>query len=1152
MPFGGYAAKLPTDQTFFSDSCLQVMHNSLGINQMMGGGFTADEAGRFNNAGIYVYPWGTWPLKPQQRYSHTTYYICEAEDDYSDFKFETRNGTVQDSFLVYSGSDYMLDGLYFREENRAWMLGDFQKKFFPYLKMAVDTAGTDSSTLVGIFYVINMEDSTADSVRFADSVFVRDLPADHDTLLSLTNDWEASITYPFDYYFVLEDSTSKKAPKIKFRFKALGNCTIYVDYFKVHSEFGKMLVELGEFNTAIKDTVGDADFDQKILGWHLKDEPRPGNYRPWGYIDRLIEDTTAVWTEPVRGASNFWQSAGGPDLRGLNDFIRFGHPNRVWSDPYCFYGGFGGWRTTKYAGYFTQGPPYEWGLQFELNSSLVRQCDSLRAALSRFGMEDSSWMFIPQYFAGRDSTISEDTTWIWRFPTRAEMICETFIGLCYRPMGIMFFKYDQNWDYTKNSGTRGLVNDDGSHHYMYDVVMNDINPYLKAIDSTFLSLTWKGTYVVSDSSGLGFEPPDTAFVDTVYAISNSSDPNPDLGWFQVGEFTAGSDKYILLVNRACSQGENDPTPAPSVTATVKFNTTYLGLGNYVYIIDIADSIFFQSYEPDSFWADTTYSAALNGTIPFTTVLGPGEGRLFKIVQTSSIALKDTLSNPGFSYQGSIKITGDVIIPSGSTFKVKGPAKFRIAQCDSSSHGGLDSTLVEIVCDGRMQFVGTESDSIYFTELYDCESGLPLEIIDPGDWYGIIDKSTDRDTLSYCVIKWAYKGFFANSNSNAVLRHCNISKNELASIYLEYTNGTKTWIDTCLISENDNGGIYAKAAFFVATGNTITKNSKNGVYINLTTTSPSPPRYELAYNNITKGSEYNTNYGVQVSGTTTSKPAVLFEGNTIEDFSTAGVYLYRVEDGDWDNETGTRFIGYNKIESNSKYGLWCQYSDPVIYTEGECASYNSFSYNSMYGIYCSNLSSPKIKRTKLLDNSTSNVTCVGYSSPNLGDTLTFDGLNDFNTVLYDIKVGPGIMAIYAQENYWGDDDPYPDTLDFYPNKTYVVYELYRDYPCTPSGKLEGLTAEIPDQFALYQNYPNPFNPATSISFDLPEVSNVRISVFNILGQRVVVLANEQFNPGQHSVVWDGRNRYGVDVASGVYFYLIETSQFSDAKKMLVLR
>jgi hypothetical protein len=257
------------------------------------------------------------------------------------------------------------------------------------------------------------------------------------------------------------------------------------------------------------------------------------------------------------------------------------------------------------------------------------------AAMARFGMEDSSWMFTPQYFAGRNPTSPEDTTWIWRFPTRAEMICETFIGLCYRPMGIMFWKYDQNWNYSTNSGSRGLVNDDGSHHYMYDVIKSHINPYIKAIDATYMSLNWVRAFTISDSVGLNYQPPAGSWIDTIYALvhPDSVDLNPDAGWFHVGQYTEGSDKYIMLVNRACSQGEDDPDPAPSVTATVKFDPNTLDLGPYVYIIDIADSVEYVDYDSVAFWPDTTYSATLDGTIPFTTILGPGEGRLFKIVGT---------------------------------------------------------------------------------------------------------------------------------------------------------------------------------------------------------------------------------------------------------------------------------------------------------------------------------------------------------------------------------------------------------------------------------------------------------------------------------------------------------------------------------------
>jgi hypothetical protein len=75
----------------------------------------------------------------------------------------------------------------------------------------------------------------------------------------------------------------------------------------------------------------------------------------------------------------------------------------------------------------------------------------------------------------------------------------------------------------------------------------------------------------------------------------------------------------MIVNRACSSNE-DGDPAPDITATIKFNTSTLGLGNYVEIIDIADS-------------DTTFTSSTDGQITYSTQFGPGEGRLFKLMKT---------------------------------------------------------------------------------------------------------------------------------------------------------------------------------------------------------------------------------------------------------------------------------------------------------------------------------------------------------------------------------------------------------------------------------------------------------------------------------------------------------------------------------------
>ncbi len=94
--------------------------------------------------------------------------------------------------------------------------------------------------------------------------------------------------------------------------------------------------------------------------------------------------------------------------------------------------------------------------------------------------------------------------------------------------------------------------------------------------------------------------------------------------------------------------------------------------------------------------------------------------------------------------------------------------------------------------------------------------------------------------------------------------------------------------------------------------------------------------------------------------------------------------------------------------------------------------------------------------------------------------------------------------------------------------------------------------IPTVFSLHQNSPNPFNPTTSIKYDMPKAGDVQIAVFNVLGQRVTDLINGYQEAGSHEVVWNGKDDGGSSVASGIYFYRIKTSEFSDTKKMLLLK
>jgi hypothetical protein len=88
---------------------------------------------------------------------------------------------------------------------------------------------------------------------------------------------------------------------------------------------------------------------------------------------------------------------------------------------------------------------------------------------------------------------------------------------------------------------------------------------------------------------------------------------------------------------------------------------------------------------------------------------------------------------------------------------------------------------------------------------------------------------------------------------------------------------------------------------------------------------------------------------------------------------------------------------------------------------------------------------------------------------------------------------------------------------------------------------------PAEYCLNQNYPNPFNPSTQIKFTLPKSSNVKIEVFNSLGQKIRVVLNQKINAGANTIKFNADN-----LPSGIYYYRIKSDSFISVKKMLLVR
>jgi 5-hydroxyisourate hydrolase-like protein (transthyretin family) len=94
--------------------------------------------------------------------------------------------------------------------------------------------------------------------------------------------------------------------------------------------------------------------------------------------------------------------------------------------------------------------------------------------------------------------------------------------------------------------------------------------------------------------------------------------------------------------------------------------------------------------------------------------------------------------------------------------------------------------------------------------------------------------------------------------------------------------------------------------------------------------------------------------------------------------------------------------------------------------------------------------------------------------------------------------------------------------------------------------------LPKDFELTQNYPNPFNPQTKIQYALPHDCEVQVTVYNVLGQKVRTLVNEHERAGYQRIEWDSKNDRGEEVASGIYFYELKAGDYTETKKMLLLK
>lgn len=163
------------------------------------------------------------------------------------------------------------------------------------------------------------------------------------------------------------------------------------------------------------------------------------------------------------------------------------------------------------------------------------------------------------------------------------------------------------------------------------------------------------------------------------------------------------------------------------------------------------------------------------------------------------------------------------------------------------------------------------------------------------------------------------------------------------------------------------------------------------------------------------------------------------------------------------------------------------------------------------------------------------------------------LNIFGGVYKTKYVGLPIMTYYKFRRYTKNLGLTNSLMGCYAGTT-CGYTLQG---CVINGTLYGdtsfpvginvISTEIPDKFNLGQNYPNPFNPTTKFEFQIAEYGLLKLTIYNALGKEVTILVNQQLQPGTYETDWDA-SAY----PSGVYYYRIESGNFTETKKMVLIK
>lgn len=162
-------------------------------------------------------------------------------------------------------------------------------------------------------------------------------------------------------------------------------------------------------------------------------------------------------------------------------------------------------------------------------------------------------------------------------------------------------------------------------------------------------------------------------------------------------------------------------------------------------------------------------------------------------------------------------------------------------------------------------------------------------------------------------------------------------------------------------------------------------------------------------------------------------------------------------------------------------------------------------------------------------------------------LEIDGFN-----VYRSEKNEGEFIRLNSEPLSGEEDPVFRDLSAIPGRNYRYYISILENGSETARSRTIMLALDPMPLTLYQNYPNPFNPSTTISFFLPRESEVELKIYDTSGREIITLADGTLDAGKHRAEWNGTNRAGISVSSGIYYYRLSTGRERITRKLVLMR